>query len=74
MELIKNIINWISENKEWVFSGIGIPVLGYIFFKKKQTTAQNQNITKNIQKQKGGWFSKNTQIGTQNNYRGEQDE
>ena len=34
--MINKVINWIIENKEWVFSGIGVTVLlGVITFFRK---------------------------------------
>lgn len=47
-------ISWVMDNKEWVFSGIGIFVLGLIFVKSKYSIKQNQ---------KGGDNSTNIQIG-----------
>jgi hypothetical protein len=52
-------MEWIVENKEWIFSGIGVFVLGIIYalFKKKKKS-------KSIKmKQKSGDNSTNTQIG-----------
>lgn len=62
------IINWISENKEWFFSGIGVTVVTLIlaaikkvFCKKKQE--KNQTIIEQV-----NYGTKSTQIGIQNNY------
>lgn len=30
IETIKIIVSYISDNKEWIFSGIGVPVVGII--------------------------------------------
>lgn len=61
-----NIVIWITENKEWVFSGIGVFAISCIvaallkcFFHKKQKPAMKQ-INKN--------HATGIQIGTQNNY------
>lgn len=35
MDLLANIWNWLANNKEWVFGGIGIPVL--LFFLERST-------------------------------------
>lgn len=65
-----NIINWIIENHEWIFSGIGVTFLLGIFaffrkiFCKKSKT---ENICNIKQKNEG---QNNTQIGIQNNYYG----
>lgn len=63
------LINYLSENKEWIFSGIGILALTTIgsilvkLFSKKKTT--NKNEMKQINKNS----SHGTQIGIQtNNY------
>ncbi len=49
----------IFENKEWIFSGIGVFVIGIIYalFKKKKKS-KSTNM-----KQKSGDNSTNTQIG-----------
>lgn len=49
-------MNWINENKEWIFSGVGVVIITFIlnyFFKEK-------SISK---KQKSGKKSKNYQSG-----------
>lgn len=54
-------MEWIIENKEWIFSGIGVSailVFGGIIFKKKRI--DDSNIQ---QKQKSGKNSINIQIG-----------
>lgn len=68
--MINNIINWIIENKEWVFSGIGVTVLLGVttFFRKIfQKKSENEKSIKIEQKNEG---QSNTQIGIQNNYYG----
>jgi hypothetical protein len=45
-------MKWIIDNKEWVFSGIGVAILGWLFFRSS-----------NKQVQKGGNNSKNIQVG-----------
>jgi len=68
------MINWLINNKEWIFGGIGIAIisviLGVIKFIIK---SKNDGSTKIIQKQHNGCNSKGTQIGIQNNYRGDGD-
>lgn len=51
-------MEWIIENKEWIFSGIGIFILGIIinFFIKKNSRSFSQ-------RQKSGDNSTNIQIG-----------
>ena len=39
------IINWISTNKEWVFSGVGIMIIGLIikfFFNSSKKSSTNK--------------------------------
>ena len=64
-------INWICQNKEWIFSGIGITfikigctVLGIIYRKRKHKDIVIKQINKgrNI-----------TQVGIQNNYNSKED-
>jgi plastocyanin domain-containing protein len=52
-------MEWIIENKEWIFSGIGVFFVGLIitiFTKKKKNKSQKMN-------QKSGSKSTNIQIG-----------
>lgn len=68
--MITNIINWIIENRDWVFSGIGVTILlGIInlihkFFSKANKPKDTIKIN---QKNEG---QDNTVIGIQNNYYG----
>lgn len=48
-------MQWILDNKEWLFSGLGIFILTLIF----SFFAKNKNVTK--QSQKSGKYSKNYQ-------------
>lgn len=57
---MEQIINWIISNKEWLFSGIAVAIIGmlwkwlYPFFKKrnsnvdKPSQSQNNNQTQNV--------------------------
>ncbi len=63
-------IDWIYDNREWLFSGIGISVLTVIgvgirkLLKKKEKSNDNSKILiKQVNK-----GTNNTQIGVQNNY------
>jgi plastocyanin domain-containing protein len=53
------LMEWILDNKEWIFSGIGVFIIGLIiaFFSRKK---KNKSIK---MKQKSGSNSTNTQIG-----------
>ncbi|SMG34604.1 hypothetical protein [Fibrobacter sp. UWB13] len=67
---MENILNCISENKEWLFSGLGIVLLGWIvkiiFFRNKPTQVQKSGKD-SINIQAGGdvhigdtkWMDKN---------------
>ena len=52
-------MNWLIENKEWIFSGVGVFVLGLVvtyLVSRPKTGSQTQ-------KQKSGSNSKNYQAG-----------
>lgn len=66
---MQEIIDWLSENREWVFSGIGITVLTSVMAIAKSILGKRKKsdstiIVKQINKGKH-----NTQIGIQNNYK-----
>ena len=72
--MIDKIINWVIENREWIFSGIGVTILiGIIGFIRKIITkdSNNKKIIRIEQKNEG---QKATQIGIQNNYFGEKND
>ncbi|WP_143394557.1 LPO_1073/Vpar_1526 family protein [Fibrobacter intestinalis] len=50
-EILKEIIKWIVNNKEWLFSGLGIIILGGVvkkfFFKNEPTLIHKQNVSEN---------------------------
>ena len=52
-------MNWIEENKEWIFSGIGAVVIGTILTLIFKSKGKN----KKIQTQKSGKDSINLQSG-----------
>lgn len=63
------ILQWINDNKEWFFSGIGVvlittlgTIIKKLFFKKK-----SNDTSKTVIKQKS-IGKNNVQIGIQNNY------
>lgn len=56
--MIKQFIDWLSQNYEWVFGGIGVAAIaGLIGFFQKKTSVSIK------QKQKAGDNSTNLQIG-----------
>lgn len=44
--MVRTVLNWLITNKEWVFSGIGIFIIGLFFTSKA--------VKRNKQKQKLG--------------------
>ena len=68
--MINQIINCIVENREWVFSGIGVTVLlGIIAFFRK-TFHKKSEGEKGIKIEQKNEGQNSTQIGIQNNYYG----
>lgn len=51
------MVNWIIDNKEWLFSGAGLLLLSWAVRLLKKPAKEIQ------QRQKGGMFSTNVQIG-----------
>lgn len=41
--LLNKILEWLCVNKEWVFSGIGVTLLSFVFclFKKRNNSTEN---------------------------------
>lgn len=48
------VIEFLIENKEWIFSGIGVAAISWFFFRKSSSSSMNQ---------KGGQDSTNIQVG-----------
>lgn len=68
--MINDIINWIIENREWVFSGIGGTILiGIIGFIRKRFSKASVG-EKSIKIEQKNEAQNATQIGIQNNYYG----
>lgn len=74
---MQKIISILVENKEWVFSGIGVTIIGAVFgivnslFKKRK----NEDSAPKIKLSQENYDNSNaTQIGIQNNYGGRGDE
>ncbi|MET0529370.1 MAG: hypothetical protein ABW003_13730 [Microvirga sp.] len=64
---MQSIIDWISSNKEWFFSGIGVAIFSAIgIFAKIIMNKKDKNLSGNNQYQKSGSYSRNVQIGTIN--------
>lgn len=63
--IMDTIVNWIIDNREWVFSGIGVTILllilkgiRYFIASKRESVVVKQTNKKGV----------TTQIGIQNNY------
>lgn len=50
-------MEWLTENKQWVFSGIGVAIIGWVFLGIKGKSKKNKLILK----QKSGKNSTNIQ-------------
>ncbi len=51
------LLKWITENKDWIFSGIGVTLLGTVIgscFKKKDSPTQKIKSGKNSTNIQGG--------------------
>ena len=50
IEAIEDIVSYFGDNKEWIFSGIGVPVTGFIygFIAKKKRDDKKQNKQSSI--------------------------
>lgn len=64
-----NVIIWMNENKEWLFSGIGITAITLIsvgirrMLSKRKEEQNSQTMIEQI-----NYGTQNTQVGIQNNY------
>lgn len=66
---MNQIINYISTNKEWIFSGIGLLIFSGIGFIVKHIHSKKQkNKKSDTLFQTNDNHSSGTQIGIQNNY------
>jgi hypothetical protein len=61
-------INYLIKNKEWIFSGLGIFVIGGIISLIKILINHHKKATPKSMKQINKDNSSGTQIGIQNNY------
>ena len=62
------IINWISENKEWFFSGIGVTFVTLILAAIKKVFCKKKQEKNQTRIEQVNYGTKSTQIGIQNNY------
>lgn len=56
-------MTWINDNKEWLFSGVGIAIITLVFNAFKKRNKLNKLQPQNKQVQKNGNKSKNIQAG-----------
>lgn len=68
--MINNIANWIIENQEWVFSGIGVTVILGVIAVFRKIFCKKLESEKGIKIDQKNEGQNNTQIGIQNNYYG----
>lgn len=61
-------INYLIKNKEWIFSGLGIFVIGGIISLIKILINHHKKASQKSMKQINNDNSSGTQIGIQNNY------
>ncbi len=67
------VLSYIENNKEWIFSGVGIFLLGIIIhIIKKYFKSKSKHTCSMTQINKSSSYG--TQIGTQNNYYRRSDE
>ena len=66
-KMINNIINWIVNNQEWVFSGIGVTILLGIITLFRKIFGKKAESERNIKIEQKNDGHNNTQIGIQNN-------
>ncbi|WP_128090478.1 hypothetical protein [Ensifer sp. 1H6] len=57
-------MQYVAENKEWIFSGAGAVVVAAILTAIARRLSRNNDPGHNNQMQKSGSFSTNTQIGS----------
>ena len=62
------IINWISENKKWFFSGIGVTAVTLILAAIKKVFCKKKQEKNQTRIEQVNYGTKSTQIGIQNNY------
>lgn len=44
---MNEIVNWIETNIPWIFSGIGVFIIGLLIFKKSNKKSNKQTIKNN---------------------------
>lgn len=66
--MINDIMNFINENKEWIFSGIGITFITLVYKLIKKIFSGKKEKKEQIIIKQVNYGEKNTQIGIQNNY------
>jgi hypothetical protein len=48
------MINFITENYEWFFSGLGVFILGFFVYRKAKSKHQQQTVSENSQAMQAG--------------------
>lgn len=62
------VVTWLNENKEWLFSGIGITVGTLIFAGIRKVFCKKKKEKKQTKIKQVNYGTKGMQIGIQNNY------
>ena len=65
--MINNTIDWIVNNQEWIFSGIGVTVVLGVITLLRKIFGKKAESEKNIKIEQKNGGQNNTQIGIQNN-------
>jgi len=68
--MINEMINWLHENRDWLFSGIGVTILVGIVGLVRNRFTKKSNDNKSIKIEQRNEGDNITQIGIQNNYYG----
>ena len=75
------MINYLNDNREWIFDGIGVFILSgiasaiVIFLKKiyKSKKKEESEVSQQINQKQKNIKSSGVQIGIQNKYKGDKD-
>lgn len=68
--MINEMINWLNENRDWLFSGIGVTIILGIVGLVRNRFIKKSNDNKSIQIEQKNEGDNTTLIGIQNNYYG----
>ncbi len=66
--MVHVIMNYLNDNKEWFFSGIGVLILTSVYGNIKKCSSRTKKNNTKTMKQVNKNASSGVQIGVQNNY------